>query len=60
MPQKCEAPAGKAGATRDLVGAGSRYPSSLTTQRAQFLALVHHVRPAMAELIACHAFGGER
>lgn len=58
MTHKCEAPAGKAGATRDLPGRQTRTSYSLEAARAQFLVRAHHVHPEWAALIASIAFGG--
>lgn len=58
MPQKCETPPVQGGATRDKLSGGSRFPSTLHAQRAQFLISAYAVRPDRAGLIASMAFGG--
>ena len=58
MPYKSEAPAGKAGATREKLAGGSRFPLTLDAYRVQTLVLAHHVRPEMAGMLAALAFGG--
>lgn len=58
MPHKSEAPADRAGATRDLLGGWSRSLPTLQGYQAQILIAAHNVRPEMAAMIAALAFGG--
>lgn len=58
MPHKSKTPAGKAGASRDLLGGWSHPLNSPSTHQTQFLIAAHHVRPEMVAMIAALAFGG--
>lgn len=58
MPPTCKTPAGKAGASRDLLGGWSRNLPNPDALQAQFLIAAHHVRPEMAAMVAALAFGG--
>ena len=58
MSQKCETPAGKAGASRDLLGCWSRTIDNLNFHRVQILIAEHATSPDLAAMFAILAFGG--
>lgn len=59
MPQNAETPAGvAAGASRDLLAGGSLPLDSAARHQAQFLTIAHHLRPALADVVAAAAFSG--
>jgi len=58
MRQKCETPAGKAGASRNLLAGRFRYSLNSVAIQAQFLIAAHHVRPELAAMVAALALGG--
>lgn len=58
MRQKCETPAGEAGASRNLLPGRFRASLNPLAIQAQFLIAAHHVRPELAAMVAALAFGG--
>lgn len=48
MRHKCEAPAWKAGATRELLGGGTRSPNTSPAFAAQFPIIVQHLGASFA------------
>ena len=58
MAQNCKTTAGKAVASRDLLGGWSRRSDTLAAQRAQYLAIRFALPIETAALIAALAFGG--
>lgn len=58
MPQKSEARAIEARASRNSCGGWFRDPLNPCTLQSQFLIAAHNVRPELAAMIAALAFGG--
>lgn len=58
MPPKSKTPAGKAGASRDLLGGWSRSLPTVDALQVQTLIIAYAVRPEVAAMIAALAFGG--
>lgn len=58
MLLKSKTPAGKAGASRDLLGCWSQSLPNVDALRVQTLIFAYAVRPEVAAMIAALAFGG--
>lgn len=58
MPPKSKTPAGKAGASCDLLGGWSHSLPTVDALQVQTLILAYAVRPEVAAMIAALAFGG--